>query len=493
MKRLALLVGLLVNTHAYSGVLLVVNKSSHSLSILDPERPEYQASVDLGPHPHEAAVSEDGSIAVVSQYGSDIKPGNSLYIVDVKKASLLSTVYLEKKARPHGIAFLNQDEVLVTAEGVQSVFLVNIKHSEILKKIKLPGRGAHLVEVDPERKFAYISNNQSGSLVKLNLSTFQVEAEVQAGSGAEGLALLPSTHRIVVTSRKDNKARVFNTDDMSLIKEIATAAGPIRARAFHNESKTLISNAVGGKIQIIDNQSLEIVKTFKSSNSFSLENGKNFGGFFGALPVPITPSIDEAHSTVWIANSFAGKITKIDLETGAILESFEAEKEPDGLTMSSLTLTDLPLKRIPSSSKSPAIEIDTLIHTDNIESVWATMTDVESYDEWNPWIPELKGELRDGAVLKATVKLGGLTLHTKHLITRMEAPHTLCWRDVSWFAFATTGSRCRHLKLVDGNVLLQNRFEFEGALQKPTDWLLRSSLEKGMLSENEGMKSYLER
>lgn len=44
---------------------------------------------------------------------------------------------------------------------------------------------------------------------------------------------------------------------------------------------------------------------------------------------------------------------------------------------------------------SHAIEIDA-----PAASVWAVFADTEAYGEWNPYVPELSGELREGAILE---------------------------------------------------------------------------------------------
>lgn len=493
MKKLLFLLGVFCHGQAFSETLLVVNKSSHSVSLLDPRHTEHQISIPVGNHPHEVAVSNDGLYALVSHYGTDHHPGNSLSVIDIENQEVKSTIFLEKNARPHGIYFISEEEALVTAEGVQSLFLVDIQKSMVLRKLKLPGEGAHLVTVDTEKNYAYVSNNVSGTVTKVNLNSFSVEASSYAGSAGEGIALLPRSHRILITNRKDHNIAVFDSRSLKLLKKIDTGYGPIRALVFDNGKKTLITNCISGTVEIIDNQTLQVSKTYRSSNTYSHTNGKNFGGFFGALPVPVTPYIDESTQTLWVANSFAGNIALLDLNSGKILKTFETQKEPDGMAMSPVTLLNLPKRTSDPKHESAAIQYDVIINSDDIEKAWSLMTDWPSYSQWNPWVEKLSGgAAEEGTILKAKVNFGSMTLKTKHKITRVDAPHTFCWKDVSWFAKLSSGMRCRHLEIEDGHLILKNRFEYLGPLQKVIDLIMRNAIEKGMIEESDSFKKFLE-
>src|SRR5256885_14248644 len=52
-----------------SPALLVLEKSDHSLAIVDPENLQIVARVPAGPDPHEIVASPDGKLAYISNYG----------------------------------------------------------------------------------------------------------------------------------------------------------------------------------------------------------------------------------------------------------------------------------------------------------------------------------------------------------------------------------------------------------------------------------------
>src|SRR5882672_5072268 len=87
-----------------SPALLILNKEDNALVIVDPSTLKIVGHIPVGNAPHEVAVSDDGKIAVVTNYG-DQQPGNSLSVIDLKLQKELHRVDLGELRRPHGIAF----------------------------------------------------------------------------------------------------------------------------------------------------------------------------------------------------------------------------------------------------------------------------------------------------------------------------------------------------------------------------------------------------
>ena len=55
--------------------------------------------------------------------------------------------------------------------------------------------------------------------------------------------------------------------------------------------------------------------------------------------------------------------------------------------------------------------------------VWAVLTDTRSYSEWNPFMPHLAGELREGAKLEVRIEPpGGRAMTFKPASTRLFRP-----------------------------------------------------------------------
>ncbi|MFT6095047.1 MAG: DNA-binding beta-propeller fold protein YncE, partial [Pseudohongiellaceae bacterium] len=125
-----------------TGTLIVLNKNSDNASFIDLASGLVIATLPTGEGPHELIVSDDGLVAVGSNYSG----GNSLTVFDIENLKVARTIDLGDSPRPHGIQFLpDQATVVVTSETKAELVVVNIENATILGSIATSGRGSHMV------------------------------------------------------------------------------------------------------------------------------------------------------------------------------------------------------------------------------------------------------------------------------------------------------------------------------------------------------------
>jgi YVTN family beta-propeller protein len=97
---LTLLIGVIIAFKGYvivigqtKPVLVVLNNTDATLSIVDPATMEVTAAVATGEGPHEVVLSADGKTAYVANYGAQT-PGSTFSIIDVTSAKELRRVDL---------------------------------------------------------------------------------------------------------------------------------------------------------------------------------------------------------------------------------------------------------------------------------------------------------------------------------------------------------------------------------------------------------------
>src|SRR5579864_8026021 len=88
-----------------SPALIVLNKEDATLAIVDPGSGKVVARIPTGAGPHEVAVSSDGKLALVGNYGTGPAPGTTLSLIDLVAQKELHRVDLGPLRRPHGVFF----------------------------------------------------------------------------------------------------------------------------------------------------------------------------------------------------------------------------------------------------------------------------------------------------------------------------------------------------------------------------------------------------
>ena len=127
-------------------------------------------------------------------------------------------------------------------------------------------------------------------------------------------------------------------------------------------------------------------------------------------------------------------------------------------------------------------------------AVWAVLTDMHSYSEWNPFIPHLAGELREGAKLEVRIEPpGGRAMTFKPTVLGVEPERELRWRGRLLLPGIFDGEHILHVEPLDE---ARSRFtqaeRFSGILVG----LFRGMLEKtelGFEQMNAALKARAER
>lgn len=350
---------LLLALPATSKTLLVANKASLSLSFIDESTMRELFALPIGQSPndtpHEVAVSPDAKWALVSHYGevsfNFVKfefdnlrhPGSHLSLIDVQQGALARRFDLPLGSSPHGIQFLSDTKALVTAEGIQSLLLVDFTdgNSYQVQFFPIPGQGAHELVIDADKKYAYVANKDSGSVVKFDLIHNEAVGESVIGKHAEGIALSGDGAFVMVTDRLSNSLNFLNANTLELQTKLATEGGPIRVTLYDNGKSALLTNVLSGTAQRVAIASRQISPGFNTTNTWSATTGKPCQSFFGLLKVPVNMLVRDDQQTAFIANSYAGNITLVDIKAGRVLNTFQAGKEPDGMAISALDLRQI--------------------------------------------------------------------------------------------------------------------------------------------------------
>lgn len=322
-----------------TGTLIVLNKDGASASLRDRATGEEFARLDTDVGPHEVAVSPDGRIAVVGNYGARA-PGHTLSVIDLAAQSVVKVIDLVQYHRPHGIVYLPDGErVVVTAEAERKLLVVRVETGAVEKAIDTGADVSHMVVLSPGAKRAYVANIGSGSLTVIDLEKGERIKIVQTGQGAEGIDISPDGREVWVGNRAEDTVSVVDTKSLEVVATLNCATFPIRLKFTPDGEHVLVSNARSGDVAVFDANSREIVKRIEMAKGWQPPTDAD-GNVFSQGPVPIGIMIPPGGKQAYIANTNVNRVTVIDLETLTITARLTAGSRPDGLAYSPLVLTD---------------------------------------------------------------------------------------------------------------------------------------------------------
>ena len=328
------------STSGSAGTLVVANKSEATVSLVDTGSGEILATLPTGNGPHEVAVSPNGRLALVGNYGTRDEPGSTVTVIDVGTAKVVKTIDLGDSTHPHGIVWFSDEVALVTAEDLQALLRVNIESGEIEQKISTGAEISHMVSVARNHGLAFVSNIGSGSVTVIDLALGILVAEIPTGEGAEGIAVTPDGRQVWVTNRAANTVSVLNATGRHVIAQIEAGEFPIRAEATADSRFVLVTNAKGNDLSVISTADLKEIARFGFTQVSKGDDGRLFSDRFGDSSVPIGIEIVDSEKRVYVAHANADDISVIDLNEGKLIGTLSAGKEPDGMGWSPLTPTD---------------------------------------------------------------------------------------------------------------------------------------------------------
>ncbi|MGD8977357.1 MAG: cytochrome D1 domain-containing protein [Gammaproteobacteria bacterium] len=312
--------------------LVVANKAEASVSLIDLASGQVVATLPAGEGPHEVGISPDERFALVTNYGRRDAPGRSLTLIDIAAAEVVRNIDLGDYQRPHGVEWLDESRVAVTAEDDKALIVVDVETGEVVQKIGTDQEVSHMVALDRAGQRAYLTNIGSGSLTVLDLESGERERNIPTGEGAEGVAV--SGTRIWVTNRGADSLTILDAGTLETVKEIPSEGFPIRATATP-KGQILVTRARAGDMVIYDAVDMvEVRRVSFDLKSMDVEE-RLFGDRFGDSSVPIGVVVDNSGEHAFVAHANADVITEIDLASGEVVRTLRAGREPDGMGFSS--------------------------------------------------------------------------------------------------------------------------------------------------------------
>jgi YVTN family beta-propeller protein len=313
-------------------LLIVVNKSDDTVTILDAKTGAARATVPVGKGPHEVEVLADGKTAAVSDYGRQGAPGRTVTLVDVDAGKALGTIDLGEGTRPHGLDSLADGRLLVTAEGTKELLVVDPKQRRVTARIPTGREVSHMVAALSDGSRAFVASIRSGTVSAADLAAAKLAKDQPTGAGAEGIDVTPDGREVWVTNREADTVSVVDAKTLQVAATLPAAKFPIRVKVTPDGKRALVSCAQSGDVAVFDVASRKEVKRISlDKEAVPGSEARVFSTQFGKSPVPVGLLIAPDGKRAWVASTNADVISVIDLVKLEVVGRLTAGKEPDGL------------------------------------------------------------------------------------------------------------------------------------------------------------------
>ncbi len=316
---------------ASNDVLLVVNKSDNTVSLLDAATGRPRSTVEIEGGPHEVEMLADGKRAAVASYGRKDQPGRMVFLIDLATGKVVSRIDIGEGSRPHGLKALADGRLLVTAEGTRELVVVDTVAATVAARIPTGREVSHMVTASPDGKRAYVTS-LSGSVTVIDIAGKKVVKDIPTGKGAEGLDATPDGREIWIANRDANTITIVDVKTLAPVFTIQAPSFPIRVRITPDGRRAVVAFTGSGDVGVYDTATrAQLGRVAIGRDAVAGTESRVFQKRFGASPAPVGLLISPDAKRAFVAASHADVVAVIDLEVLRVVDAWTSGKEPDGL------------------------------------------------------------------------------------------------------------------------------------------------------------------
>jgi YVTN family beta-propeller protein len=290
------------------------------------------AKLPTGQGPHEVAVTPDGRLAYVSNYGMygvfregerRDAPGNSITVLDLSGRAVRDTFDLGEYSRPHGLALSRDGRLLwVTCEGSQAVVELDAASGAIRQVWKTAQETSHMLVASADEAKLFVANIRSGSVTIIDRRENRV-VSLPTGAGAEGIDLAPGGREVWVTNRADSSVSIVDVARDTVVAKLGNVGRfPIRVKFTPDGRQAWVSCARSNAVAVFDARTRRRLGTIE----------------VGAVPVGIQMSPDG--TLAFVASTNDNLVTVIGVGARKVLGTFTTGNEPDGMAWAAERVPD---------------------------------------------------------------------------------------------------------------------------------------------------------
>jgi YVTN family beta-propeller protein len=295
--------------------IFVLNSLDATVSVIDPVSLTELRRLPTGKEPHHLYLSPDEKSLLIAN-----AVGNTITLVDPRTGQIQRT--MTDIVDPYQLRFSPDMKWFVTAANrLNHIDLYRVTRPATggfelaLAKRLSTGRIPSHVIIDTQSTVVYASIQEDNQLTAIDLATQTTRWTVPSGKMPADVFLSADDKTLLVGLTGDEVVEAYDVsvNPPKLIKRIPTGAGAHAFRAWGDKRHVLVSNRVANTISRIDIQTLSVVDTY---------------------PAPAGPDcmdLSPDRRFIYVASRWAGKLTVIDTEQKKVVRQVNVGRSPHGV------------------------------------------------------------------------------------------------------------------------------------------------------------------
>ncbi len=295
--------------------IFVLNSLDANLSMIDSVSLKELRRIPVGKEPHHLYLAPDEKSLLVAN-----ALGNSLTLVDPRTGEIQRVI--GDILDPYQLRFSPDMKWFVTAANrLNHIDIFRAGKTadgkldlQLAKRIPAGKTPSHVI-IDSRSTVVYGSLQDSDQLIAIDLATQTPRWTIPVGKMPADVFLTPDDKTLLVGLTGDSVVEAWDVSSPTpkLIKRIPTGEGAHAFRAWGDKRHLLVSNRVANSISRIDMQTLSVVETYPAP-----------GG-------PDCMDLSADRKFIYVASRWARKLSVIDTVQKKVVHQVDVGKSPHGV------------------------------------------------------------------------------------------------------------------------------------------------------------------
>ncbi|MDI1274640.1 MAG: selenium-binding protein SBP56-related protein [Polaromonas sp.] len=290
--------------------LLVLNSLSDSVSVINPADWTETRRIPTGKQPHHLYLTPDEKSVIVANALSD-----TLTFIDPRTAEVQRVV--RGIIDPYHLRFSPDMKWFVTAANrLNHIDIYRWDGADVTLAKRVPtGRTPSHLWIDSKSTTVYSSMQDSDELVAIDLATQTIKWRTPTGLTPADVFGTADNKFLLVALTGSDSVEVYDVSGMQpqRTRLIKTGAGAHAFRALGDGRHVLVSNRVGNSISKIDLQTMAVVDVYPAP-----------GG-------PDCMDVSRDGKFIYVTSRWARKLTVIDMASRKVVRQVDVGKSPHGV------------------------------------------------------------------------------------------------------------------------------------------------------------------